>query len=152
MNVGDTLRKLRREKMITQKELAEQCGITDSAYSYFERGERTLSVEMAKKIADVLGVEWQMLFNTNCQKEPSSAVPIYAKTESTEVCREVKEIQALLREAERKMAFLSTKGPMLYAVPAPDNDLISIGRLTVCGVSALNEAERAKLTELLKSF
>ena len=78
--------------------------------------------------------------------------PIYVECENDALDERMERIKNLLREVERETAFLSTKGPMLYAVPAPGCDCISIGNITVYGVSDLNESEIKKMVALLEEF
>lgn len=53
---GERLRFLRLEKKITQKELARQFKLAESAISMYERNERTPSQELTKEIADYFDV------------------------------------------------------------------------------------------------
>ena len=46
----------------TQTQIAEAAGITQQMYSYIELGERRPSVEVAKKIAAVMGFHWTRFF------------------------------------------------------------------------------------------
>lgn len=50
------LKKLRREKDVTQEELAAAVGATKSAISMYERGERKPSFEIADALADYFNV------------------------------------------------------------------------------------------------
>ena len=45
-----------------QESVAKMAGITQQMYSHIERGERTPSVDVAKKIAAVLGFEWTRFY------------------------------------------------------------------------------------------
>lgn len=54
------LRELRGDK--SQKDIAEACNITQQAYCLIELGKRDPSVEVAKKIAAVLGFNWTKFF------------------------------------------------------------------------------------------
>ena len=55
---------------ITQKDIAQQCSISQNYYSWIEIGERTPSVETAKKIAKVLGFDWTRFYeDTNKNRE-----------------------------------------------------------------------------------
>ena len=56
------LRELRNNAAITQEELAQRCGVVRQTISNIERGVAKPSVDLAKKIADVFGVEWPILF------------------------------------------------------------------------------------------
>ncbi|HHX80534.1 MAG TPA: helix-turn-helix transcriptional regulator [Acholeplasmataceae bacterium] len=51
-----TLAELRKEKNMTQKELAKALKLSVSAISMYEIGERTPSLKKAIKIADLFGV------------------------------------------------------------------------------------------------
>lgn len=57
------LKKLREERNMTQKTLGDAVGITATSISRYEIGKRKLSVDMAKKIAAVLGIGWTELYN-----------------------------------------------------------------------------------------
>jgi len=46
----------------SQQVIAQQCGISQNFYSWLERGERNPSVEVAKKIATVLGFDWTLFY------------------------------------------------------------------------------------------
>ena len=47
---------------LTQDEVAKQVGLRRGSYSNIERGKCKPSVPVAKRIADVLGLEWTMFF------------------------------------------------------------------------------------------
>ena len=49
-------------KGYTQTQIAEAVGITQQMYSFIELGERRPSVEVAKKIAAVLGFDWTLFY------------------------------------------------------------------------------------------
>jgi len=46
----------------TQAQIAKAAGITQQMYSFIELGERRPSVEVAKKIASVLGFDWTRFY------------------------------------------------------------------------------------------
>lgn len=48
------LKAKRIEKGMTQEQVADRCGITQCAYSYYEIGKRSPKPEMLKKLAAVL--------------------------------------------------------------------------------------------------
>lgn len=56
------LKQIRQNNNMSQYQLAESAGLTHTSISRYETGKRTLSVENAKKLAAVLGVEWTCLF------------------------------------------------------------------------------------------
>lgn len=80
------------------------------------------------------------------------STPIYALAEMEELSVKMQMIRELLNKLERETAFLRTKEPMLYAVPAPDDDCISIGGVVVCGISSLEDEKKEKLVEFLSSL
>ena len=57
------LKAIRIEKGLTIIELGKRVGVSGASISRYENGKRKLSVEMAKKIAKVLEVEWPVLFD-----------------------------------------------------------------------------------------
>ena len=54
---------LRKEKGLTQFEIAERAGVTQQFYNYIENGRRRPSVSVAKKIAAVLGFDWTEFYD-----------------------------------------------------------------------------------------
>ena len=54
-------------KGYTQTQIAEAVGITQQMYSAIELGERRPSVEVAKKIAAVMGFNWTRFFDDECE-------------------------------------------------------------------------------------
>lgn len=51
-----SIRSLRKAKKMTMQELADACGVTPSQISHIENGKRNPSAELARRLADVLGV------------------------------------------------------------------------------------------------
>lgn len=54
---GDIIKTLRREKGMTQKQLAQKVGTSDSTIKMIETNKNGLSAELLPKLADALGVE-----------------------------------------------------------------------------------------------
>jgi len=54
-------------KGYTQTQIAEAVGITQQMYSAIELGERRPSVEVAKKIAAVMGFNWTRFYDDECE-------------------------------------------------------------------------------------
>ena len=53
-NIGLLIEKLRTEKEMSRAELAKKAGCTRKAIEYWEKGQRTMSVENADKIFKAL--------------------------------------------------------------------------------------------------
>lgn len=53
------LRELRKERKLSQDDIAKRMGLTQSFYSMIETGERVelMTIEMAIKLANVLGID-----------------------------------------------------------------------------------------------
>ena len=56
VSIGRRIRARRNSKKYSQQELADILGISLQYYGNLERGERTLSLQMAMKISSVLGI------------------------------------------------------------------------------------------------
>lgn len=53
----NALKYFREKESMSQKELADTLGMQPTSISHYERGVRQLSVDKAKKIADILKVD-----------------------------------------------------------------------------------------------
>jgi transcriptional regulator with XRE-family HTH domain len=56
------LRKLRHNKKITMRQVADMVGVAESTICCYETGKRTPSIETAKKLAEVYKVRWTKFF------------------------------------------------------------------------------------------
>ena len=61
MTYVERIKQLREEDGLTQTQLAEATGFSQSAIAYWERGERTPSVEVIIKLAKFFGVSTDYL-------------------------------------------------------------------------------------------
>jgi len=66
------LAELRKEKNLSQKEIARVLQITQQAYSNYENGRREPDYNMLKKIADLYKVSLDWLLNNEIQEEKKS--------------------------------------------------------------------------------
>lgn len=71
-NIGKFIAQLRKEKKMTQKELANQLHITDKAVSKWERGLSCPDISLLNPIADILGVTTSKLLNGQKNEQPSN--------------------------------------------------------------------------------
>lgn len=58
----NSLKFYRLRKELTMKEMAEKVGISQSLYSYIEKGEVNASQEVAEKICEILNVPREGIF------------------------------------------------------------------------------------------
>lgn len=65
---------LRKEKKLTQKELAEQLGVTDKAVSKWERGLCCPDISLLSKLSNILGVTTSELLNGEKYGAPAPGV------------------------------------------------------------------------------
>ncbi|MFA0815990.1 MAG: helix-turn-helix transcriptional regulator [Anaerofustis sp.] len=63
------LKTVREKKGFSQLGLANKADIAPSHYNMIETGNRRPSVEVAKRIADVLGFEWTRFFENKESEE-----------------------------------------------------------------------------------
>lgn len=56
------LRDLRKRKNMSQADLAKKLGITVTTISRYERGQRKIPVEKAKRLGEILEVNWIIFF------------------------------------------------------------------------------------------
>lgn len=63
-SIGKTIASLRKNKSMTQNELAEKMNVTDKAVSKWERNLSCPDVNTISKLADILGVSVEELLNS----------------------------------------------------------------------------------------
>ena len=56
------LREIRENAGLTRRQLAEFIGIKEARYGHYENGRRELPVSIAKKIGEVLEINWWELY------------------------------------------------------------------------------------------
>ena len=62
-SMGEIISALRREKGMTQRELADMLNITDKAVSKWERGMACPDTQLIPKVAEILGISVEELMN-----------------------------------------------------------------------------------------
>ena len=63
IKVGNNIKKIRKEKNISQKDMAKKLNMPSSTYSNYENNNREPNALTLKKIADVLSVDVHDLLN-----------------------------------------------------------------------------------------
>lgn len=70
--MGETIAELRKDRGMTQKDLAEQMNVTDKAVSKWERDLSCPDIHSIPKLAEVLGVSVEELMHvTRAEKAPN---------------------------------------------------------------------------------
>lgn len=62
MNVGENIRRIRKSKNMTMKELGAKIGITEQGIGNYERGDRNPNLDILNKISDALCISFDELF------------------------------------------------------------------------------------------
>lgn len=75
MNVGQHVRRIRKEQRYTQTEIARRCGVTPAAISGLEHGDFTPSTPLLVKLARALGVEVQELLEGGAEPSGKAGAP-----------------------------------------------------------------------------
>jgi len=70
VTIGERIRALRKERGMTQKQVAEKCGMADSAIRKYESGSQTPKVETLQRIADALNVPLFSLLGSVSRTDP----------------------------------------------------------------------------------
>lgn len=60
--VTASLEAKRKKKKLTQEQVADQLGVTRQYYNAIENNKKKPSVELAKQLSSILGVEWTIFF------------------------------------------------------------------------------------------
>lgn len=72
---AERLKKLRKEQAYTQQQLASLLGVSKSAISMYENGEREPEISMIQKIATILNVDIEELVGTATPDQTLSLSP-----------------------------------------------------------------------------
>ncbi|MCY8504518.1 helix-turn-helix transcriptional regulator [Bacillus atrophaeus] len=72
MNQRTWLLNIRTTANMTQEEVANEAEIKRPYYSQIESGVRRPSVQVAKKISEVLGFDWALFFENECSEKRQS--------------------------------------------------------------------------------
>jgi transcriptional regulator with XRE-family HTH domain len=94
MDLGKRILELRKEKGLTREKLGKTIGTSGAIIGRYERNERTPSVEIARKMADALGVSLDYLVgNTEFLLD-------------TDVIKKIQDIQKLPKEDKQHLFYV----------------------------------------------
>lgn len=100
---GDRLRQLRKEKNLTQKQLADLIGVKNSVISFYEVGDRVPSPEVIKKLAASLHVSSDYLLGIETSETMDvSGLDAQDKALVRTLVDTLREKNSLCRAIERK--------------------------------------------------
>ena len=63
MNIGENIKKVRKLKGMSQKELSDLSGVPRVSISRYENNERTPTIDIVKKLSDALYINLEILVN-----------------------------------------------------------------------------------------
>ena len=98
---GLLIYEMRTRKGLTQKELAEECNVTDKAVSKWERGEGCPDVTVLPKLAEIFGIEVESLMNGEIplsQDVSGKTIKIYDFKRPDRYSREMQHVIWMLAE------------------------------------------------------
>lgn len=92
MTVGQRIQKARKEKKLTQKELAAKLGLATGTIQQYELDKRQPRLEQFRAIASALNVDVNWLMNGQTLEERNQAMREYVRMRFEYVNKQVKEI------------------------------------------------------------
>ena len=108
MLFGERLQKARKDRKISQDELAKILGVHAPIIGRYERGEVKPSIEVATKIADALGVSLDYLTGLSDQlldKQIVKQINELQELKDDDQKHILKTLGALIREAKTRLTF-----------------------------------------------
>ena len=95
MTVGDNIRKVRKNRGLTQKELAKLLNVSESMVSQYESKE-TLKLETIKKVANALNISYFELLDISETTKESNIQKITLNVEIKNIDEETKKAEKLI--------------------------------------------------------
>ena len=126
LKFGNFIKELRKEKNMTQKELAEKIGLTDKAISKWERGLSFPDITMLSSLAEVLDVDVSEILNGERGKEKITKEDIEKKIEEA-----IEKVTLRKEKRERRIKILKRIIGIISAILFVLFSLLQIGYLFV---------------------
>lgn len=130
MTIGERIKKARLEKGMTQKEVAEKCGINDANIRKYESGRQNPKLETIDKIAAAIGVNRSDILYDSYENNPKS--------------KEEKEIEKIIENTIDDLE--AANGLMFDGKPATEEDIEQIKSVMRIGLAMAKEKAREKFT------
>lgn len=102
MSVGDNIKQLRKDKNLTQKQLAKKANLSEISIRRYEKGINEPSTKILKKIADALETPLETMLAIDLNSIASNMEKI-----SVEFQKITQEHSAILKDATGQLSFLS---------------------------------------------
>ncbi len=102
MSIGSTIKRLRRERDITQEQLAEDLGITSRAVSQWECEKTAPDISQLPALCHIFGVSADVLLGINVEKTNEAIKEYLDRARDAEHRGQFEESAEILREAIRK--------------------------------------------------
>ncbi len=108
MSVNEKIRRIREAKDLTQEQMAEKLGVSQSAYGDIERGDNDPKLSKLQKIADIFEMQLSELvdlsekgtLNINFNKRGNNNIYITSSLTEKEMALKDKELAMQAREIE----------------------------------------------------
>jgi len=97
-SIGHTVKRLRKERNLTQEELAEQLNVTSQAVSKWENETGMPDISQIVPLASVFGVSTDVLFGTFGTTDDEEVQKLITKLHTQSKTREISEYQAYLEK------------------------------------------------------
>lgn len=75
INIGEKIKMLRKEKKLTQKELANEIGVTASTVTKYENGQLEPNIEVLNRISNIFRISISALVEDNYSRKEFSTEP-----------------------------------------------------------------------------
>ena len=82
---SDTLLMLRKKSGLSQKQLADAIGVSQASVNYWEKGERTPSIDMAQKIAKYFNIQISELIGSSTASLIDDITKLFSNSSSVEI-------------------------------------------------------------------
>lgn len=111
MTLGDKITMLRKQKNLSQGDLADKINVSRDAIGKYERGDIMPTADKAKKMADILGVSLDFLMNdadredTAIDKDMLRRMQEVQKLPDSEKDKITSIIDAFIRDTRAKKAY-----------------------------------------------
>lgn len=149
MTIGENIRKFRKERNLTQKQLGERCGIDEANIRKYELGNANPKFETIQKIAKALEVYLGDIYEDGNLPNSKTFDEYYQTIKQENIPRE---------EKQKKILDYATN--ILYKelefenknIAKPDHDTLFYGELIIRDLTLLNEAGQKKVATYTKDL